>query len=352
MVEQLIVKPRRVPADLRGMAPQNRLQALFDLSRTLSSSLELSEVLGQFTDRAAELTGATAADLSTWDRERDVLVQLTEYLSLEDRVSIPEDQLYPLCDFPASRQVMEEQRPMQIRVSRPEDDPHERALLEERGLGSLLMLPLVARGAAIGLMEIVDVDDRTFDAHDVEFCQALCDVVATAVHNAQLYEQVKEMALRDQVTQLYNRHCFEEQLAAAVARSRRSGESLALLVIDLDGLKRINDLGGHPAGDEALRAAAEALRSSCRLGDVPCRLGGDEFAVILPGASAKAAEKVAERAQNRLHELGKGQFSFSGGVAISGDDLATPYELYRTADIAAYRAKTAGGARTLLARSI
>jgi diguanylate cyclase (GGDEF)-like protein len=319
------------------MAPQNRLQALFDLSRALSSSLDLREVLGQFTDRAAELTGATAADLSTWDRNTDVLVQLTEYLSLEDRVSIPEDRLYPLSEYPASRAVLESQSPVQIRVSNDGDDPHERALLEQRGLRSLLMLPL---------------DDRAFDAHDVEFCQALCDVVATAVHNAQLYEQVKEMALRDQVTQLYNRHCFEEQLAGAVARSRRSGESLALLVIDLDGLKRINDLGGHPAGDEALRAAAEALRSSCRLGDVPCRLGGDEFAVILPGASAEAAEMVAERAQNRLHELGKGQFSFSGGVAMSGDDLATPYELYRTADIAAYRAKTAGGARTLLARSI
>jgi diguanylate cyclase (GGDEF)-like protein len=334
------------------MAPQNRLQALFDLSRTLSSSLDLGEVLGQFTDRAAELTGATAADLSTWDRERDVLVQLTEYLSLEDRVAIPDDQLYHLIDFPASRTVMETQVPIQVRVSNPADDARERALLEERGLRSLLMLPLVARGAAIGLMEIVDVEDREFDAHDIEFCQALCDVVATAVHNAQLYEQVKEMALRDQVTQLYNRHCFEDQLAGAVARSRRSGEALALLVIDLDGLKRINDLGGHPAGDEALRAAAEALRQSCRLGDVPCRLGGDEFAVILPGASSEAAELVAERAQAKLRELGKGQFSFSGGVAMSGDDLSTPYELYRTADIAAYRAKTAGGARTLLARSV
>ncbi|MDX6544683.1 MAG: hypothetical protein QOG02_457, partial [Gaiellales bacterium] len=75
------------------------------------------------------------------------------------------------------------------------------------------------------------------------------------------------------------------------------------------------------------------------------------FAVILPGATAEAAELVADRAQQRLHELGKGQFSFSGGVAMSGDTLATPYELYRMADIAAYRAKTAGGARTLLARS-
>ena len=330
------------------MAPQNRLQALFDLSRTLSSSLELTDVIGRFTDQAAELTGATAADLSSFDRERDVLVQLTEYLKHEDRVSIPQDRLYPLADFPATRLVLDEQRPLQIRVSRPEDDPSERRFLEERGLQSLLMLPLMARGQSIGLMEIVDVDDRVFDDHDVEFCQTLCDVVAAAVHNAQLYQQVKELALRDQVTALYNRHCFEEQLEAAVARSKRSGETLALLVIDLDGLKRINDLGGHQAGDEALRAAADALRGSCRLGDVPCRLGGDEFAVILPGATAEAAVLVAERAQQRLREIGRGQFSFSGGVALSGDQLVTPYELYRTADIAAYRAKTAGGARTLV----
>jgi diguanylate cyclase (GGDEF)-like protein len=352
MAAQLTVKRVPIPADgVVEMAPQNRLQALFDLSRTLSSSLDLADVLDQFTDRAAELTGAVAADLSSWDRDHDVLVQLTEYLSHEDRVSIPEDRLYPLADYPASRLVLDEQSPLQIRVSCEQDDPHERRLLEERGLRSLLMLPLVARGQSIGLMEIVDTADREFDAHDVEFCQALCDVVATAVHNAKLYEQVKEMALRDQVTQLYNRHCFEEQLAAAVARSRRSGESLALLVIDLDGLKRINDLGGHPAGDEALRAAAESLRSSSRLGDVSCRLGGDEFAVILPGATAEAAELVADRAQRKLRELGKGQYSFSGGVALSGDDLATPYELYRTADIAAYRAKTAGGARTLVAQN-
>jgi len=171
------------------------------------------------------------------------------------------------------------QRPLQIRTSNPDDDPHERRLLEQRGLQSLLMLPLVARGSSIGLMEVVDTRDRTFEAADVEFCQALCDVVATAIHNAQLYQQVREMALRDQVTQLYNRRCFEEQLAAAVARSRRTNEPLALLVIDLDGLKRINDLGGHPAGDDALRAAAEALRVSCRLGDTPCRLGGGRVCV-------------------------------------------------------------------------
>jgi diguanylate cyclase (GGDEF)-like protein len=159
------------------------------------------------------------------------------------------------------------------------------------------------------------------------------------------------MPFEDIQVQLVDLPAAEPGATPAWMRGVVPQADLALLVIDLDGLKRINDLGGHPAGDEALRAAADALRMSCRLGDVPCRLGGDEFAVILPGAEAAAAELVAERAQRRLRELGKGQYSFSGGVAMSGDELATPYELYRTADIAAYRAKTAGGARTLVAQT-
>ena len=103
----------------------------------------------------------------------------------------------------------------------------------------------------------------------------------------------------------------------AVARARRTGEELSLLVVDVDGLKRINDLGGHTAGDEALQALAEALTSTTRATDVSCRLGGDEFAVILPGSSPSAALVVAERAQSRLVELGRGQCSFSGGIARS-----------------------------------
>jgi diguanylate cyclase (GGDEF)-like protein len=126
----------------------------------------------------------------------------------------------------------------------------------------------------------------------------------------------------------------------------RSGEELSLLVLDLDGLKRINDLGGHPAGDEALRALGDALRATVRAGDVACRLGGDEFAVILPGATPAAAIKVAERAQEALVE--RGPYSFSGGVARASSNVGSIYDLYRSADIAAYRAKAAGGARTLM----
>jgi diguanylate cyclase (GGDEF)-like protein len=328
------------------MAPANRLQALLDVSHKLSSTLELSEVLRAFTNQATELTGATAAEISFWDHERDELVMLVEFLEGANEITEEGGQIYRLADFPATKQVLETQEPIQIRVSNESDDPAERALLAARGQGALLMLPLICGGETVGMMEIVDQTDRAFDAADVDFCQALCNVVAPAVQNAMLYKEMKELAARDKLTGLYNRRLFEEQFDAAVARSQRNGEELSLLVVDLDGLKRINDLGGHPAGDEALRALAEALVESSRAGDIACRLGGDEFAIILPGANPDHAIRVAERAQEALTL--RGPYSFSGGVARAAINLGSSYDLYRSADIAAYRAKAAGGARTLL----
>ena len=331
------------------MAPANRLQALLDVSHKLSSTLELSEVLRAFTDQATELTGATAAEISFWDHERDELIMLVEYLEGTNEITEEGGQIYHLADFPATKQVLETQEPIQIRVSNESDDPAERALLEARDRKALLMLPLITGGETIGMMEVVDELDREFDSADVDFCQALCNVVAPAVQNAMLYKEMKELAARDKLTGLYNRRLFEEQFDAAVARSQRNGEELSLLVVDLDGLKRINDLGGHPSGDEALRALAESLVESSRAGDVPCRLGGDEFAIVLPGSTAEDAVHVAERAQEMLAEIGRGHYSFSGGIARVTPAQSSAEDVFRAADLAAYRAKAAGGARTLLA---
>ena len=341
-----MLKPGAADPDKSRMAPANRLQALLDVSHKLSSTLELSEVLRAFANQATEVTGATAAEISFWDHERDELVMLVEYLEGSNEITEEGGQIYRLAEFPATKQVLQTQEPIQIRVSNESDDPAERALLAARGQGALLMLPLICGGETIGMMEIVDRTDRAFDVADVDFCQALCNVVAPAVQNAMLYQEMKELAARDKLTGLYNRRLFEEQFDSAVARSQRNGEQLSLLVVDLDGLKRINDLGGHPAGDEALRALADSLCESCRAGDIPCRLGGDEFAIILAGANPDDAIKVAERAQEALNQ--KGPYSFSGGVARAATNLGSSYDLYRSADIAAYRAKAAGGARTLL----
>jgi diguanylate cyclase (GGDEF)-like protein len=331
------------------MAQAQRLQALLDLSRALSSSLDLREVLREFATHAAKLTGATAAELSTYDPARGELVMLVEYREGKDEITVSGGQVYHLADFPATRYVLDTQEAVQVRVENPADDPAERAILERQGQKSLLMLPLVARGETIGLMEIVDERDRVWDEPDVEFCRALCDIVATSIRNAVLFAELQETAARDKLTGLYNRRLFEEQFEAAVARSLRTSEYLSLLIVDLDGLKRINDVSGHVAGDQALRTLADALRATIRSTDVACRLGGDEFGVILPGSSAEDAVKVAERAQETLAQIGQGQYSFSGGIARVTPIQSSAENVYRAADLAAYRAKAAGGARTLLA---
>ncbi|HET6850486.1 MAG TPA: diguanylate cyclase [Gaiellales bacterium] len=329
------------------MAPPNRLQALLELSRALSSSLDLSDVLTVLLDRVSRLTGATGTAVSRWDRERDVLVTLAHHSHGANSLA-EEEHEYPVSEFPSTGLVLQTQRPLQVRSSNPRDDSVERELIARLGFKSLLMLPLVARGDTIGLMEIADVNDRAFTPQDVEFCQAVCDVVATSLHNAMLYEQARELAHRDQLTGLHNRRFFEDHLQQVLARSDRSGRPVGLLVLDLDGLKSINDGGGHLAGDAALRAAAAALRAAVRAGDLPCRLGGDEFAVILPDGGVDAALAVADRAQQELRDAGDGGWSFSGGVAVDLSGLP-PHELYRLADEAAYRAKTSGGGRTLAA---
>src|SRR6187401_421090 len=151
-----VLKPGASDPDKSRMAPANRLQALLDVSHKLSSTLELSEVLRAFANQATELTGATAAEISFWDHDRDQLVMLVEHLEGNDEITEEGGQTYRLADYPATRQVLETQEPIQIRVSNENDDPAERALLESRGRKTLLMLPLVTRGETIGMMEVID----------------------------------------------------------------------------------------------------------------------------------------------------------------------------------------------------
>ena len=329
------------------MKQDAHLRALLELSHAMSSSLEHDRVLETFRARSAGLLDATAAEVSFWDRDRNGVVALLDHLSDQSvRVARDGGTLYSLEDYPVARRVLQLQQPAQVQVSQPDHDDAQRQLLSARGLRSMLMLPLVSQGETIGLLEVVDERDRSWDEDDVALIRALCDVVASAVRNAMLFDRVRELSMRDEVTELGNLRAFEEQIEAAVARSRRSGEPLALLALELDGLGAINRHQGHRAGDAALRAAADALRACIRAGDTACRVGADRFAIILPGATTEAALEVARRAQVGLADLSGGELGFSGGVACAPDTGTTPDELYRRAGFAADRARVAGGGRT------
>ena len=166
-----------------------------DLSRTLASSFELDEVLRRFTTHATAVTGASATAVSLWDRERDFLVTLTDYQNHVTAEIAAADMEYPLSDYPESRAVMVDRTPRVIRVADMACDPNEREMLSTHGYASMLMLPLLSRGEAIGLMEIADVRDRSWD-DDLEFYRALTDVLGVAVHNAVLHAEFRQAESR------------------------------------------------------------------------------------------------------------------------------------------------------------
>jgi len=158
--------------------------------------------------------------------------------------------------------------------------------------------------------------------------------------------ELERQASEDALTGLDNRRRFEKDLATAMARSQRDRSNGALLIIDIDDFKRVNDSRGHPAGDRLIQEVAEVLRRRTRRSDNLARLGGDEFAVILPRCSREEAQIAAEAIAREVREYrseGGDPVTVSVGVAVFGDDPRTSAAtVFSEADTAMYAAKDEG----------
>ena len=160
-------------------------------------------------------------------------------------------------------------------------------------------------------------------------------------------------ASHDDLTDLYSRSSVYEHLSHALARARRQGSKVAVLFVDLDDFKFVNDSLGHQEGDRVLRMMAERLKRCLRGSEMAARIGGDEFAVVLEGvAGAGAAVRVAERFQERLRvpfEIEGGHRMYTSasiGIALGAPER--PQQMLRAADEASYRAKRMGKARSVV----
>ena len=176
----------------------------------------------------------------------------------------------------------------------------------------------------------------------------LARLVVSIAANDSLLRESDRRASTDPLTGLLNHGSFHEHLARELSRAQRTDTSVALLSLDLDHLKAINDLGGHRAGDGALTDVADMLRATCRETDLVCRVGGDEVAIIAPATGLQQARELADRLIRAAHEIWVGppharmQLSLSLGLSVLPALATTKARLMAQADAALYAAKVAG----------
>ena len=215
-----------------------------------------------------------------------------------------------------------------------------------------LVVPLASEGRQIGaLAAFTRTPSTDLSAETAAELEQLALRAGPALDNAHRFVQARFLADTDSLTGLQNRRRFHEQLAREVARANRYQRSLALIVLDVDDFKAINNRVGHLSGDLALAEVAQRAHAVVRTSDIACRVGGDEFAVIMPESRLHEAEMLANRIADAVsgHPLDQGDtLHVSAGVAeLKTDDDAN--ELFERADEALYRAKQAGKARTVAA---
>jgi diguanylate cyclase (GGDEF)-like protein len=215
---------------------------------------------------------------------------------------------------------------------------------------SFVSVPILVADRAQGVLNVTDrADGRPFDASDLETLEVLAGHIATCLIQRRRDEQLVELAETDALTRLFNRRHFDRRLDAEFRRAQRAAEPLALLLLDVNSFKQINDQLGHRVGDELLRLVADAMRRSLRTYDVPVRFGGDEFAVILPSADAIAATRVSERILGAVANALPKEVLLSVpgiGLSIGVGTIPPPSDargLVDRADSAMYEAKAQGG---------
>jgi diguanylate cyclase (GGDEF)-like protein len=226
-------------------------------------------------------------------------------------------------------------------------------------LGSMLVVPLHGRSSEGGVL-LVPEGGQAFQAVDGEIARLIAAQAQAALQNAERYHQAKERAFVDDVTGVYNARYLFTALDHEIRRAERYGSQLALLFLDIDRFKLVNDNHGHLVGSRTLRRLSEVLASCIRQVDTLARYGGDEFTILLVDTGIEAGLVIGQRIRaavaNALFETRGGapplSVTVSVGVAAFPAHGTTPEELIETADKAMYRAKSLGRDRVCSAAEL
>jgi len=218
---------------------------------------------------------------------------------------------------------------------------------------SRMCIPLVSFGQTLGVLVLDSSQIDAFQPNDVQSLESVADICSNAIQNARYVDRVKQLAYLDGLTGIFNRRYFEMRILEEIDRARRFNHGMAIVMVDIDQFKRLNDEFGHLLGDEVLRQVSSIFHQQLRKIDVVCRFGGEEFAILLSQTSSQHAFAVAEKLRRMVESW---QFpgvprpvTISAGTATFPEHGTTRDELVKAADSGLYAAKLAGRNRVLLA---
>jgi diguanylate cyclase (GGDEF)-like protein len=321
------------------------LRRLLDMSGELAESLDPRQVANLIARHLARAMGVDECAISYWDRPAGRLATLGYW---PDTPVAELQPFFDLAEFPETRRVLEQQSTAIVDADDPAADAAELTVLQREGYRSVVMLPLVAKGQSIGLVELISRQATTIGPERLGLARTMANEAAMALENARLYEAARDLADHDPLTGFYNHRYLHERFGEEVVRAQRSRRPLSVLMLDVDDFKLVNDTLGHLYGDRVLAWTAELIRSTLRAPDVAARYGGDEFAILLPDADLAAAEAAAERiraafAAAAFEDGARGAVpvSVAVGAASFPADGRSATELIAAADARLYAEKRA-----------
>jgi diguanylate cyclase (GGDEF)-like protein len=323
----------------QGAQTDAQLQSL----ALLSSELRLDKALERITQSASTMIGGAQFAL---------LVAEIDGMRAEAHSGIPLPSLTRLERWAYANQKELRRSPMVLDTLAAVELLAPLAEDETLPLGSACVAPLIFADRLLGVLVALAPGATVFFPKDLRSLEIYAGHAAIALWNARLVGELELHAAEDSLTGLANRRAFDVACAAELNRVARHGETVGLVLFDLDHFKQINDTYGHPFGDRMLEAVAGVLRLMVRAHDTVARIGGEEFALLLPGATLCEAHEIAERARERVGTivLPDGALSCSAGVAVAEGAQTRGSDLFAEADRALYAAKRAGRGRTSLAR--
>ncbi|GAB4505827.1 MAG: hypothetical protein Fur0043_28260 [Anaerolineales bacterium] len=223
--------------------------------------------------------------------------------------------------------------------------------------GSIVGMPLKMGDKVMGVMNLSRTQTGPFSSSEIRLLGLLADQAAIAISNAHLHQVISQKAYVDTVTGLPNRRALDERLEAEIKKTRHTDTHFAVIMMDLDGFKKVNDTYGHDFGDRVLRATFNAISVSVRATDFLARYGGDELTLLLSQSDQSAAKLVTDKIIENLRKFKMAtpdgrplQLGISGGIAIYPMHGKTASELLRAADAALYDAKKHRRGAFVLAR--